>query len=106
MTVRLQRQQSFEWITYTYRVCTEEAKRDFGSWFMTQNWAEVLMAEGSNNKAEAYQDHIDAAMNTFFPTRTTRRKSSDPPWLNKATLKKITRRSRIYSKANPSCGTT
>ena len=102
VTVKLNRQQTFEWLTYTYRVCTEEAKKDFGSWVVTQEWTDVLLAEGANAKAQAYQDHIDAAMATFFPLRTTRRKSTDPPWLNKATLKKITRRNRIYAKEGKS----
>ena len=101
-TFRLQRQQTFEWITYSYRLCTDESRRDFGSWIMTQDWAEVLQAAGPNEKARAYQDHIDAAMDAFFPVRTTRRKSTDPPWLNKAILKKIARRNRIYLKEGKS----
>ena len=67
-----------------------------------QDWADVLNAVGSNTKAKAYQDTVDTAMDTFFPLKTTHRKSSDPPWLNKATLEKIKRRNRIYVKEGKS----
>ena len=37
-TFRVRRQEAFEWITYSYRVCTEEAKKDFGRWIVQQHW--------------------------------------------------------------------
>ena len=97
-TFQLQRRQSYEWITYSYRVCTEEARKDFGSWLVTQDWSEVLMTQGASEKAKVYQELIDAAMDTFFPVRTTRRKSTNPPWINKTILKKIKRRNTLYTK--------
>ena len=57
---------------------------------------------GVEEKVKAYQEHIDAAMDTFFPFRTTRRKSTDPPWMSRAVLKKIARRNRIYVKEGKS----
>ena len=98
----LPRREAFEWITYSYRLCTEEAKKDFGTWVVMQDWSEVLAAEGSDAKVRAYQDSNVTALDTFFPWKTTRRKSTQPPWLNKATLKKITRRNRIYAKEGKS----
>ena len=99
---KIARKEAFEWITYSYRLCTDEAKRDFGSWIVMQDWAEVLSAVGPDAKVKAYQESIDAAMDTFFPMKTTRRKSTQPPWLNKSTLKKIKRRNRIYVKEGKS----
>ena len=99
---QIQRKQPYEWITYSYRVCSEEARKDFGTWVMTQDWAEVLLTKGATAKARAYQDLIDAAMDTFFPLRTTRRKSTDPPWLSKKILKRIKRRNAIYVKEGKS----
>ena len=57
-----------------------------------------MAAVGSNVKAEAFQQHIDAAMDTFFPIKMTRQKSSDLPWVNKAIKKKIRRRKKIDKK--------
>ena len=37
-------------------------------------------------------------MDTFFPVRTVRRESSDPPWMTRKILKRIRRRVRIYIK--------
>lgn len=91
----LPRRESFEWITYTYRHFTEEAREDFGQWVICNDWADVWGAEGSDAKAEAYQAHIDHAMDTFFPLRTVRRKSTDLPWINRAVRKRI-RRMRVY----------
>ena len=60
------RKEAFEWITYSYRLCTEEARKDFGSWVVTQDWSDVLLAEGPDAKVRAYQDNIDAALDTFL----------------------------------------
>ena len=62
------------------------------------DWVDVIAAEGSNRKAGVYQEQLDAAMDRFFPIRTTRRKSTDLPWINRAIRKRIRRRNRIYRK--------
>ena len=101
-TTKLQRREEFEWLTYSYRHFTDEAQAEFGSWIVMHDWTEVVLAEGSNNKAAAYQRAIDWAMDNFFPMRTTRRKSTDLPWINRAIKKKIARRRRIYKKEGKS----
>lgn len=37
-------------------------------------------------------------MDNCFPVRTTKRKSTDLPWINKAIKRRIRRRKRIYIK--------
>ena len=98
MTTTLPRRETFEWVTYSYRRCTEEAKKDFAGWLVSQDWMDVVLAEGSDAKAKAYQDLIDAAVDTFFLVCTVRRKSTDLPWMNRAILRKIGRRKRLYRK--------
>ena len=71
---------------------------DFGRWIVQQHWEEVLQAVGSDGKADALQEIIDAAMDTFFPLRTVRWKSTDPPWMSKKILKRMRRRMEIYIK--------
>ena len=94
----LPRIESFEWVSYSYRHYTEEAEQQFGQWIVTHDWVDVVLAEGSNAKAEVFQAQIDAAMDSFFPLRTTKKRSTDLPWINKAVLKKISLRNRIYAK--------
>ena len=98
VTYELWRQETFEWLSYSYRSCTEEARDDFGRWIVQQRWDEVLNAVGSDNKADALQETLDAAMDTFFPLRVVRRKSTDPHWVTKKIKKRIRRRKRIYRK--------
>ena len=80
-------------LTYTYRVRTPEAEADFRWWIVQQDWADVLLSRGSDSKAEKFQDTIEAALDTFFPTRTVRRKSTELPWINRAIRKRIERMS-------------
>ena len=98
VTTKLPRREEFEWVTYTYRHFTQEAEADFGSWVVMHDWSSVLQAVGSDNKAAAFQSDLDLAMDVFFPLRTTRRKSTDLPWINRAIKKRIRRRYKIYKK--------
>ena len=98
MTTKLPRREAFEWVTYTYRQYSDEARDAFGGWVVLHDWMEVITAEGSHEKAVAYQATIDSAMDRFFPLRTVRKKSTDLPWMTKGIKKKIRRRKRIYRK--------
>ena len=57
---------------------------------------EVVVAEGSNNKANLYQEQVTGAMEWLFPLITVRRKSSDCPWVNNRIRKLIRRRKGVY----------
>ena len=94
--LELPRKSTFEWETYTYRYFNEQSKKDFKAWIVMHNWDEVLTISGSNAKTTAFQDTLSLAMDSFFPWKTTRRKSNDLPWLNKAVLRKIEDRKRLY----------
>ena len=60
------------------------------------DWAEVLEEGTSDGKAQAYQDTLLKAMDRFFPFKTVRRKSTNPPWMDKKTLGMIEDRRRLY----------
>ena len=98
MTTKVHTRQAVEWVSYSYCQFSEDASNAFGRWIVGHDWIDVVMAEGSDRKAEVYQQQIHWAMDQFFPVRTTRRRSSDLPWINKAIKKKIRRRKRIYRK--------
>ena len=92
----LPRNRTFEWITYQYRYYNQEAVGNFGAWLAQKDWVDVATAEGSNNKATAYQDAVTGAMEQCFPLITVRRKSTDCPWINNRIRKLISRRKGIY----------
>ena len=90
------RQRTFKWETYSYRRYTAEAEESFKSWIVFHDWAEVYNAVGSVAKTEAYQSTLSWAVENFFPLKTTRRKSSDLPWMSRGILKMIKKRNRLY----------
>ena len=83
-------------LKYTYRYFDKQAGAAFKDWTIRQDWKEVYTAEGSNNKATAYQTLINGALDTYFPMKTTTRNSSDPPWVNAAVKERIRQRRGIY----------
>ena len=74
----------------------QDSERDFGEWIKAYDWSAVMAAKGSNAKAETYQEIVTAAIRTFFPTITTRRKSTDLPWINSYIRRQIRRRHAIF----------
>ena len=68
----------------------------FGGWIVRQDWSKVLEATGSNAKAEAYQSVLSSGVSNFFPMKTSRRKDTDPQWINNNIWRKIRRRRAIY----------
>ena len=92
----LPRFEAYERLKYSYRFYTEESADSFTRWAVGHDWAEVLNATGSNSKAEAYQNTIDAAVTEHFKLITTTRKSTDPPWINARVRKRIKQRKAVY----------
>ena len=87
--LELNRREAFRWETYSYRHYNEE-------WVVMHNWDAVLSASTSNLKAEEYQRTIMAAIERLFPLKTVRRKSTDPPWMDKKTAKMVEDRRRLF----------
>ena len=94
--LKLRRSSAFEWISYSYRYFSPEAEKLFGDWIVHHKWEGVLAASTSNEKADLYQAQIMDAIDRFFPLVTTRRKSTDPPWINGTVRWKIAKRKRLY----------
>ena len=59
-------------------------------------WVEVKEAAMADAKADAYQATVMAAMDFFFPLRTVKKKSTDPPWMDKKTASMVEDRKRLY----------
>ena len=94
--ILLERRQSFKWIEYSYRHFNDDSVEQFRSWVVMHDWAEVLSSETTDIKAEEYQRMVVGAVERFFPLRTVKRKSSDPPWMNKKVAKMIEDRKKLF----------
>lgn len=66
-------------ISYSYRYLSESGTRDFKQWLAQHNWAEVYQAATSGEKALIFHNHLQGAMDVFFPYKTTTRREKDPP---------------------------
>ena len=97
--IGLERREAFTWQKYTYRHYDDQAEKNFKSWVVLHDWREVYEAEGSEDKANAYQATIQAAIGEFFPLRTTHRRSTDLPWMSRGVLDQIDTRKRIFAEA-------
>ena len=85
----LPRIRTFKRLSYTYRFMDPERVEDFGRWLVGVPWDEVFQVTGSNGKADAYEATLNAGVAEFFPLITTRRKDTDPPWINATARWKI-----------------
>ena len=94
--ISLKKTVTFKWQEYSYRQYTGQAVKNFKDWIVMHPWDEVLGAHRSNNKAVAYQNTLKLAIDRFFPLQTTRRKTTDLPWLGKGFFKQIKRRKRLF----------
>ena len=81
---------SFEWIMYSYRYYNKDSEEEFGRWAINHDWAWVIRATTSNAKAAPYQGEVLDAISRFFPLKTTRRKSTDLPWINAVSYTHLT----------------
>ena len=95
-TMLMKRMQSFVWQKFTYRHFNEDSVKAFREWVVFHEWTEVLEAEGSNRKADAYQKTINGALDKIFPWKTSRRRSNEHPWMNKRMKKLIKEQKDLF----------
>ena len=94
--LRVPRRPVFTWETYTYRHFNKNSEERFKAWIVMHDWASVLAAAGPDAKTNEYQRIITWAIQEFFPLKTTRRKSTDLPWMNGKVLDMIRKRKLLY----------
>ena len=92
----LARKDPIKWEKFTYRPYNDKAADKFAESMKNQGWETVLTASGSNAKARALQLILDDLMDHHFPTKTSKRKEADLPWLNDVARKKIVRKRAIF----------
>ena len=96
MTAAIRRREKYCWLSYSYRYNNEDYCKKYGEWLIGKDWAEVIQTPTSNGKAELYQKEINWAIENFFPLKTTKRRSIDPPWINKSVKKLIKSRKGTF----------
>ena len=78
----LTRREAFKWQTYTYRHFNDKSVEAFRDWVVMHDWQEVLAAQGSDAKAEAYQSTVVGAVESCLlytsPSPRDRQKSRMP----------------------------
>ena len=80
--VLLNRQETYRWESYSYRYFNDRSVEKFREWIVFYDWAGVLGSVTADEKAKAYQRTVVDAVERFFPLRTVKKKSTDPPWLD------------------------
>ena len=96
MTAAVRRRDRYRWLSYSYRFNNADSRKLFGDWIVQKDWSELLQTLTSDAKAELYQKEINWAIESFFPLRTTKRRSIDPPWITGAVKKLIKGRKRVF----------
>ena len=69
---------------------------------MEQPWTQVIEAESSNQKADAYQRLVMQALDRFFPLRQVKRRALDPPWMNDTIRKKERAKKKLFRRTGRS----
>ena len=97
LTSDIPKVRKFKWLSYSYRFFNDDSVDAFRKWVVMENWSEVIQtATASQEKALAYQRLLNRAIEACFPLVTMRRKSTDPPWLNKRLRRLMRRRKAVY----------
>ena len=79
MTAEMKRKEKYTWMNYSYRYKSPEAAEELGRWLKSKDWSGVLDAVESDRKANIYQRELLEGIESIFPLRTVKRRSTDPP---------------------------
>ena len=96
MCAAIEKLRAPNWRKITFRPYDSNREKEFKDWADNFDWQDVILANGSNEKARRLQAILDDAMNRFFPTKTIRRKEDDLPWLNDTAVKKIKKKKAVF----------
>ena len=94
--LRIPKKEAFRWEVYSYRHFNDDLVAAFREWVVWHDWDEVLSASSSDAKAEAYQGTVVGAVERFCPLKKRKKKSTDPPWLDKKTKGLIEDRKKLF----------
>ena len=96
LTSEMAKRDRYKWLAYSYHYKSPEACLLFEQWLTAKDWSALLEAKGSEEKTRIYQEELVRAIESIFPLRTVKRRSTDPPWINSRIKKMIKARKRIF----------
>ena len=83
-------------VKYRYRHYTDEGARRFQQWVENHNFGAVYGLAEVNGQLDCLLRELGEAMDLCFPYRTTVRRESDPPWINRHVRAIIRKRRKVY----------
>ena len=83
-------------VSYTYKHFTDEGAARFQQWLAAQNFEDLYQMTEVNQQVDFFLGQLDHAMNMCFDTKTTVRRSSDPPWIDWKVKVLARKRRKIY----------
>ena len=83
-------------VKYKYRHYTDEGAAKFQQWVRTCNFDDVYSKVEVNGQLDCFLAWLESAMDVCFPYRTTVRRETDPPWINRHVRALIRKRRKVY----------
>ena len=71
--------------------------KEFGRWIQNQTWDNVINAQGTQDKADAFYGYLDDSIESFFPMKTVKIHSNNKPWVNSKITKLIKLRQKAFT---------
>ncbi|XP_072016828.1 uncharacterized protein [Amphiura filiformis] len=70
--------------------------REFGTWIQDQNWSNVFEANNTQEKVDAFYEHLNSAMESFFPHVKVKNHDNDKKWITPRIKKLIRERQAAF----------
>ena len=97
MRVGLRHCHQFQWIKYRSRQITEQRINEYNKYITDVDWSVVAsFSDSPSDIADEFHRILRKATDTHFPFKTYKAKSTDPPWIDKATRRKIEHRKGVF----------
>ena len=81
----------------TVRPLTKARMHEFGRWITAHPWNEVLNANNTQDKSDAFYSTMTSAIETHFPTKVVKLHSSDKPWITPEIKDLIKKRQKAFA---------
>ena len=84
----------------TIRPLKQSFVREFGQWITQYDWSEVFAASGTQQKTDIFYSVLNDAINTYFPSKSTKLHITDKPWMTVDIKSLIKQRQILFSQNN------
>ena len=91
-------------ITYTYRHFSDDGAAKFQQWIKAKDFSPLYEKNEVNAQLEYFLGALEGAMDLCFPLKTTKRRETDPPWINSRVKTIAKKKRRLYHREGRSAG--